>query len=173
MLGRCGIAARRPVLVRIVPEVRHPRGGQPIFGLFDTAQERILVSGYASAVALVKDTPFSVLPVPEFYQSLIVHEIVHGVLHQNYGRQPKSHAAYEYPAYALQIEFLPASMRDQFLQAFDRTPVRSGFVFSDTILFFDPFSFAARAYQHFKSAPDGCAHIRSLLDGEAEFVAPH
>jgi hypothetical protein len=110
--------------------------------------------------------------VPEFYQSLIVHEIVHGVLHQNYKRQPKSHSAYEYPAYALQIEFLPAPMREKFLNAFDVTPARASLVFSDTILLFDPYSFAARAYQHFKSAPDGCAHIRAILDGEAEFVVP-
>ena len=122
---------------------------------------------------LVAGTPFSALPLPEFYQSFIVHEIVHGILHQNYKTQPKSHAAFEYPAYALQIEFLPAPMRDKFLDAFDLTPMRASLVFSDTILFFDPYSFAARAYQHFKSTPDGCTHIRAILYGEAEFVAPH
>jgi hypothetical protein len=172
ILGRCSIAARKPLHVRIMREVRHPRGGAPIFGLFDITQERILVTEYTSVAYLVEDTPFSALPTREFYQSLIVHEVVHGVLHQNYGRQPKSHAEYEYPAYALQVEFLPAPLRDKFLQAFDRVPLRADFVFSDTILFFDPFSFAARAYQHFTSAPDGCAHIRALLNGEAQFVAP-
>jgi hypothetical protein len=170
MLGRCSISAHRPLHVRIMREVRHPRGGPPIFGLFDIAQERVLVTEHANVASLVEDTPFSALPAREFYQSLIVHEVVHGVLHQNYGRQPKSHAAYEYPAYALQVAFLPAPVRDKFLQTFD-PPVKASFLFSDTILFFDPFYFAARAYQHFKSAPDGCAHIRALVDGKAEFVA--
>jgi hypothetical protein len=170
MLGRCSISVRKPLQVYILREVRHPRGGS-IFGLFDIAKDRILVTEYANVASLVDGTPYSALPPLDFYRSLIVHEVVHGVLHQNYGRQPKSHAAYEYPAYALQVEGLPSGVRDKFLQTFDQVVIDANTVFNDTILFFDPFFFAARAYRHFKAAPDGCAHIRALLEGEAEFVA--
>jgi len=169
MLYRCGISLRKPLQVHVMPEVRHPLGGA-IFGLFDIAQERVLVTAYANVAALARDTPYSALPPLAFYRSVIVHEVVHGILHQNYGRQPNTHAAYEYPAYALQVEALPPGVRDEFLQAFDQVAIKTNSVFSDTILAFDPFFFAARAYQHFKSAPDGCAHIRALLEGTADFV---
>jgi hypothetical protein len=170
VLARCGISLRRPLSIHIMREVRHPFSG-PIFGLFDVGRERVLVTQYANIAALIEHTPYRELPPTEFYASLIVHEVVHGVLHQNYGRRPKTHAAYEYPAYALQIEHLSARARERFLQSSAREPdAREGFLFTDAILLFDPFFFAARAYQHFKSSTDGCAHIHSILEGAADFI---
>jgi hypothetical protein len=101
-----------------------------------------------------------------------VHEVVHGVMHQNLKRPVKSHAAHEYPAYALQIQSLDPKVRDQFLQSFDQAAIKAPTLFNDAVLFFDPYFFAAHAYEHFRSAPDGCAHVRVLLDGEAAFIAP-
>ena len=169
MLHRCGVSLRKPLQVHVMREVRHPLGGQ-IFGLFDTAQERVLVTESGNVPVLAEGTPYSALPPLEFHRSVIVHEVVHGILHQRYGRQPNTHAAYEYPAYALQVESLSPDVREEFLRAFDQVAIKANTVFSDTILAFDPFFFAARAYQHFKSAPDGCAHIRALLEGTADFV---
>jgi hypothetical protein len=150
-------------------EVRNPLGGA-IFGMFDTKQERVLVTQSANVAPLTRETPYDQLPPQEFYRSLIVHEVVHGVLHQNYERQPTSHAAYEYPAYALQIESLTLAVRDRFLKATHKGALRNDFVFTDNILLFDPFFFAARAYEHFKSA-GGCAHLRALVEGKAELGA--
>jgi hypothetical protein len=138
-LGRCGIAPRRPLQVHIMSEVRHPFSGA-IFGLFDTKQERVLVTQEANIPALVKDTPYARLPQHDFYRSLIVHEVVHGVMHQNLKRPASSHAAYEYPAYALQIEALAPHVRDAFLKSFDQAAIASKSLFSDSVLFFDPFS---------------------------------
>lgn len=172
LLGRCGIVLPRPLHVHIMNEVRHPFSG-PIFGLLDTKQERVLVTREANVASLVKGTPYSKLPLRDFYRSLIVHEVVHGVMHQNLKRPAASHAAYEYPAYALQIESLPTSVREAFLQSFDQTTTKAGTtLFSDTILFFDPYYFAATAYQHFKASADGCAHLTALLEGEVPFIAP-
>jgi hypothetical protein len=172
LLGRCGISLRWPLQVQILTEVRHPFSGA-IFGLFDTKQERVLVTREANRPALVKDTPYAALPQRDFYRSLIVHEVIHGVMHQNLKRPATSHAAYEYPAYALQMESLAPDVRDQFLRSFDQAAVKANAtLFSDAILFFDPYFFAARAYEHFKSSPDGCAHIRALLEGEVAFIAP-
>ena len=170
LLGRCKISLRRPLHVEVSEEVRHPLGGA-IFGLFDTKQERVLVTRFANIPSLIEGTPYSELPQREFYKSLIVHEVIHGVMHQNYKRQPRSHAAYEYAAFALQLESLPSSVRDKFLQTINDRSGRSDFVFNDSILFFDPFFFAARAYEHFKSSPNGCAHLLALLEGEVAFVA--
>ena len=172
LLGRCGISLRRPLHVQIITEVRHPFSGA-IFGLFDTKQERVLVTREANIPALVKDTPYAALPQRDFYRSLIVHEVVHGVMHQNLKRHARSNAAYEYPAYALQVEFSPLSpVRNAFLRSFDQTAIADTSLFNDPVLFFDPFYFAARAWKHFKASADGCAHFIALLQGEVAFIAP-
>jgi hypothetical protein len=171
LLNRCGISLRRPLHVQIMSEVRRPFGGA-IFGLFDPKQERVLVTQEANIPSLVKGTPYAKLPQRDFYKSLIVHEFIHGVMHQNLKRPAASYAAYEYPAYALQIESLAPHVRDTFLQSFDQTTIEGIFIFNDPVLFFDPYYFAARAYHHFKASANGCAHLTALLEGEVAFIAP-
>jgi hypothetical protein len=173
LLGRCGISLRRPLHVQIMAEVRHPFSG-PIFGLFDIKRDKVLVTQEANIPPLVEGTPYTALPQRDFYRSLIVHEVVHGVMHQNLKRPAASNSAYEYPAYALQIESLAADLREKFLRSFDRAAMASKTVFNDSILLFDPYFFAAQAYHHFKASADGCAHLTALSEGEVvEFIAPH
>ena len=81
LLGRCEISVRRPLHVEIMSEVRHPLGGS-IFGLFDIKQDKVLVTQEANIPVLVNDTPYAKLPQRDFYRSLIVHEVIHGVMHQ-------------------------------------------------------------------------------------------
>jgi hypothetical protein len=152
-------------------EVRHPFSGA-IFGLFDTKQERVLVTQEANIPALAEGTPYAMLPQRDFYRSLIIHEVVHGVMHQNLKRPVSTHAAYEYPAYALQIESLAPNVRDTFLQSFDQRAIKANSIFGDSILLFDPYFFAARAYEHFKASADGCANLAAILQGEVSFIAP-
>ena len=170
-LGRCGIALRRALHVEILSEVRHPFSG-PIFGLFDIVRERVLVTQEANISGLVENTPYANLPERAFYLSLIGHEVVHGIMHQNLKRKATTHAAYEYPAYALQIESLPSDVREAFLRSFDLAALKSNTMFNDSVLFFDPYYFAARAYHHFTSAPDACKYLAGLLADEADFIAP-
>ena len=171
LLDRCNIGLKRLLRVEIMEEVRHPFSG-PILGMFDTAQERVLIAREASVPALIKDTPYADLPLRDFYSSLVVHEIVHGVMRQNFRRKPTTHAAHEYPAYALQLESLPADVREAFLRSFDPAALRSNSLFSDTVLFFDPYFFAARAYHHYRAAPDVCAQLAGLLSDDVAFIAP-
>jgi hypothetical protein len=171
LLDRCSIGLQRRMRVEILSEVRHPFSG-PILGMFDTARERVLVAREGSISALTKDTPYANLPLREFYKSLIVHEVVHGVMHQNLTRKPTTHAAYEYPAYALQLESLPPEVRESFLRSFDQAALGSNSLFSDPVLFFDPYFFAARAYLHYRAAPDVCTRLTSLLSDEVAFIAP-
>jgi hypothetical protein len=93
-------------------------------------------------------------------------------MHQNLKRPATTHAAHEYPAYALQIESLAPHVREAFLNSFDQTAIASKALFNDTVLFFDPYFFAASAYHHFKASADGCAHLTALLHGEVAFIAP-
>jgi hypothetical protein len=171
MLGRCDISPIRPLKLQIMREVRHPLGGV-VFGLLDTKRERVLIAHQMTIPALVKDTPYAKLPPRDFYRSLIVHETVHGIMHQNLKRTAESYAAYEYPAYALQIESLEQKARAEFLQSFDQAAIEAEFLFSDPFLFFDPYLFAARAYHHFKASTDACARLSALLEGRAAFIAP-
>jgi hypothetical protein len=170
LMDRCGIGLKRLLRVEIMSEVRHPFGG-PILGMFDTARERVLVAREASVPALIKDTPYASLPLRDFYKSLIVHEVVHGVMHQNLKRKPTTHAAHEYPAYALQLESLPTDVRATFLGLFDQAALRSDALFSDSVLFFDPYYFAARAYHHFRASPDACTQMAGLLNDDVAFIA--
>jgi hypothetical protein len=171
LLDRCGIVLHRPLNLHIVGKVRHPLGHE-IFGLLDIKQERVLVTQDANIPTLVKDTPYARLPPRDFYRSLIVHEVVHGIMHQNLKRPAESHAAYEYPAYALQIESLAPHVRDEFLQSFDQAAIADKSLFSDALLFFDPYFFAARAYRHLEASPDRCALLTSLVEGRVAFIPP-
>ncbi len=171
LLSRCEIALRQPIKLAIRPEVRHPLNG-PIFGSFDTRGEVALITDSGHISALLKGTPYAELPRQEFYRSLIVHEVVHGIMHQNMLRPASTHAAYEYPAYALQIASMPEAVRKLILQRYKPADLSSEILFNDVILFFDPYFFAARAYTHFAAAADGCELLRGLLRGEAQFIAP-
>jgi hypothetical protein len=170
LLGRCDILLRRPLRVQVMDQVRHPLSKVAIFGLFDVNQEKVLITREETIAALVKGTPYAELPQRQFYRSLIVHEVTHGVMHQNFKRKPMNHAAFEYPAYVLQLASLPAHVRDSFLRSIPSRARPGEFIFNDAVLFFDPFFFAAHAYEHFESANDGCAQLQSLLDGQASFV---
>lgn len=170
LLVRCGIPVHRPLGVKVLREIRHPAHGGLLLGLFDTTQEKVLVAALAEVPTLVRGSAYARLPEPEFYRSLIVHELVHAVMHQNLKRPASSHAAYEYPAYALQIESLPPHTREKFLQAFDRSALAADGPFSDPLLLFDPHFFAARAYTHFKNAANGCERIQAVLQGESSFI---
>jgi hypothetical protein len=132
----------------------------------------VLITQEANIPCLIKDTAAAKLPLRDFYRSLIVHEVVHGVMHQNLKRQWAAHAEAEYPAYALQIETLPPDVRNAFLQSFDKAATKAGsFLFNDVVLSADSFFFAASAYEHFMALGNGCGHLQALLAGEARFVA--
>lgn len=172
LLSSCGISLRRLLQIEIMKELRHPTG-LPVLGFFDAKHERALIAQYEDVSSLVQGTPYVVLPQPELYRSLIIHEVVHAVMHQNLRRKALSLAAYEYPAYVLQIASFPATVRDRFLQTVGRSSHHTDFLFNDSVLLMDPFVFAARAYQHFRSAAKGCDHLVALLEGEAAFILRH
>jgi hypothetical protein len=171
LLGRCGISLRRPLQVNILEELRHPFG-RSVLAFFDIEHEMVLIRPRKVITSLVKDTPFGALPPRELYRSVVVHEIIHGALHQNAVRHLMSYTAGEYLAYALQIESLDPSVRDLFLQSVANRLTSKNFVFSDILLSLDPFLFAAHAYEHFKAARDSCSSLTAVMEGEVAFISP-
>jgi hypothetical protein len=168
-LGRCGILQRRPIEIEVSDVVRNPFG-MPIFGRLDLSSEVVFVAKFVKLDSLIGDLPYRKLSKTEFYRSLVVHEVVHALMHQNYRRQPMSRAAYEYPAYAIQLESIISRQGDGILPAGGVAGSESRVLFNDVILGFDPFYFATRAYEHFSSSVDGCATLQRLLAGEVEFI---
>ena len=169
-LEQCAIAPKQSITINVLSEVRHPLAGL-IFGYYDLEKRHIALSRLESIPELMKDTPYEGVPYREFYQSLAVHEVVHSVMHQNLKRPARSQTAYEYPAYALQIASLPPDARARFLKSFDGGRIKTAEPFSDTILSFAPYFFAARAHDHFVTSPDGCARLRAVMTGDGDFVA--
>lgn len=169
-LNRCKIVLQRPLQVRITGDLHHPFG-LPVLGFFDVEREEVLIGTREWILPRVSPGVFSALPFADFYASIVVHEIVHGVLHQNAGEYVMSHIAGEYVAYALQIASLPVDVRQLFLDALPARGNPKEFLFSDILLSLDPPLFAARAYDHFKASSDACQYA-SLLQRELDFIAP-
>ena len=167
LLSRCKIYLRTPLRVEITKEVLHPIS-KVALGFFDAKRQKIFVAQIANVPSLIRGTPYGELPPRDFYKSLIVHEVVHAIMHQNYERQPMTRAAHEYPAYALQIESLPAEVRETFLRSMNAGA--DALLFNDMVLAADPFYFAARAYEHFRASANQCAQLIALLEGEVAFI---
>lgn len=170
LLGRCEISLRRTLHIEILDAVRSPFGGQ-IFGRFDKENEAVFLSAAAGIADFTRGSAYAVIPPADFYRSSIVHEVVHGAMHQNQRRNPSSRAAQEYAAYALQIASLPQHAREAFLRAAARGATQDGnFYLNDMILGFDPAYFAANAYRHFMASRDGCEGIAMLLARDVDFI---
>jgi hypothetical protein len=170
LLALCGIRPRETIDIRIRPEVRHPLAGL-IFGYYDLGERRITIASLDGLPALMDGTPYAGLPPTDFYKSLVVHEVVHSVMHQNLGAGVHTQASYEYPAYALQIASLPGAAREQFMKAFESERLERPIPLNDTILSFAPYLFAARAYNHFITSADGCLLLREALKGEIDILS--
>jgi hypothetical protein len=166
----CAIAPKTTITIKIQDEVRHPLAGA-IFGYYDLEAQYIALTTLASTTALMKGTPYEGIPPIAFLRSLAVHEVVHSVMHQKLRHRVHNPAVYEYPAYALQIASLPVEARTLFLNAFEGERIRKVAPFSDTILSFAPYVFAARAYDHFVTSSDACVLLRQVMSGEIDVAA--
>ncbi len=169
LLGRCGVSLKRPMRLEISEQINHPFG-RPVLGFFDVTQEKVLVRSSHNVSAIASKTPFAAVTLPEFYASIVAHEVVHGILHQNSQTHVLSHTAGEYLAYALQIDSLPANARRAFLHSFPTGGSTADLLFSDLMLSLDPYLFAARAYEHFSIFQDRCGLVKALLKGDVSFI---
>ena len=169
-LEQCAIAQHRPINIELSDVVRGAFGGR-IFGRLDMQHDVVLITRLASVEVLVQDTPYRLFALTEFHRSLTIHEVVHAVMNHNYRRQPASRAAWEYPAYAIQLESLPAETLESFLMAKATKAVWDGSLFNDIVLAFDPDYFAAMAYHHLSSSRGRCASLHEVLRGDPNFIA--
>lgn len=86
----------------------------------------------------------------ELHTSLIVHEIVHAVLRDNYrGAGEVGHAASEYLAYAVQLATMEEEARAQVLAGYGEGDFGSLAEINDICHAVQPHEFGVRAYRHF------------------------
>ncbi len=168
LLDKCRVPVLEPLRVHIDPEIRHPEKGEA-FGMFDTDSKTVVIASTSRFASLTEGTPYNAIPQPQFYRSVVVHEVVHAILHQHYQSMPRSQAAHEYPAYALQLASLSAEVRTRLLSEI-HVDAYEDIVFSDFLLAMNPYGFGVLAYKHYTRTGDGCGFIHQLLNNEATFV---
>lgn len=168
-LAACGVTAKRPYFVELVPEVRNNLG-YCIFGQFRAGENDVArvvdpTTTAALVASLPDDEPQSVLkriPAVDFHQSLLVHEITHAIVHQNLS-VPPCRAAHEYIAAVVQFDTMADSSRRTYLDAFAGESDYTTEMFNDIVLAMDPGRYAAAAYRHFQKPDNGCAFLQRLL----------
>ena len=109
------------------------------------------------------------LPETAHFDSVVVHELTHALLDQARREKTILRVDQEYIAYAMQLQFVGASVRDKFLSNFDRSsPIEDGRI-NEFILEFSPSVFAAASWLHFSHPEHGCGLVDRILRGEHTF----
>jgi hypothetical protein len=169
LLQSCGIEARSPLMIEVVQKMAGGEG-QGAYGCFDRSTGSIqLLALDRCAEQLRTDESRRDLDAADYFQSVAAHEVAHGILAQQEAASELPLVAQEYLAYALQIDSLAPNTRQAFLKPLhDRGTLRVELP-HEILLFMNPPAFGAIAYLHFKSSPDQCATIKSVLRGEVNF----
>jgi hypothetical protein len=171
-LEQCGLEVRHRVRVTTVDRVRSPFGAAGI-AAFDAPSGEVAMTRLISVTPLVRGTPYERIPWRELYMSFAAHEVVHAILSNHFQRQPTMLAAYEYPAYALQLSLWSSTARLDFIKSILGSTGEiemHKFFFTDELLLINPYFFAVRAYQHFNAPGNGCNSLLSLVAGSAQFL---
>ena len=167
-LAACGIILKQPFSIFVSETVLTPRGTEA-FGVFDPDGDVINVTVLSGLARMAAGTPYATLSPIALYKSVIAHETVHAVMQQNYSRTPSSRAAYEYPAYAIQMELLTLEHNDQLHSRLVKS--RDKPVLNDLLLGLDPFVFAAHAYRSLQDDADRCSSLHDVLADRVDFIA--
>jgi hypothetical protein len=166
-LAACDIILKQPIWIHISETVRTPHGTEA-FGVFNPNGDIINVTTSSGLARLAAGTPYATLSPTALYKSVVVHETVHAVMQQNYTRKPASRSAYEYPAYAIQLELLALESEGELIsELFNRD---DRLLLNDLVLGLNPFAFAARAYRQLQHDGGRCGSLHDVLADRADFI---
>lgn len=167
-LQSCGIEARSALNVEIVQELVATEGRA--YGCFDRSTGSIqLLTLDRCAEQLKSDDSRPGLEPTDYFRSIAVHEVAHGILAQQEGASELPVIAHEYLAYALQIDSMTSTSRQALLKPLHDRGGLSIKLPHEILLMMNPVAFGAISYLHFKSSVDQCVTIRSVLRGEVIF----
>ncbi|MBY6199853.1 hypothetical protein KUV65_00630 [Maritalea mobilis] len=149
----------------------NPDLGLNCVGLYHCGEHRIELlppDTYNNDTAMSATGEFSMITPGAYFESVLRHELAHAAMDDLMECPlPNCLVGQEYVAYALQIEFLPASDRDAFLatQPEVARPI-SRDELHPMILFMAPGLFARKAWLHFRDRPDPCGFLGQVARGE-------
>jgi hypothetical protein len=166
-LAACDIILKQPFSISVSETVLTPRGTEA-FGVFDPDGDVMNVTALAGLARMAAGTPYATLSPVALYKSVIAHETVHAVMQQNYTRKPTSRAAYEYPAYAIQMELLTLEHNGELNSRLVKS--RDKPLLNDLMLGLDPFVFAAHAYGYLQDDGNRCSSLRDTLADRVDFI---
>lgn len=164
-LSSCNVALTRPVRIEISETL--PPG---CVGLYHYGKDLIEVLPPAMAAERrAADSPFRTLGKDAYFDSIIVHELVHAGFDTVPCPVPGCPATSEYLAYALQVRSLTPTHVAAFEAAAEIDRPISGAEIDAMLLFMAPNRFAAMAWAHFSARPDPCGYAGLIMVGAIRF----
>jgi hypothetical protein len=170
-LAQCGLPQLQPVTLEIRDGIDGP--ADHCAGVYTCGSGRIvLIPPDGVASVMLPQSIFAPLPAADYYDSLVVHELVHALMDQAECPEARCDADREYVAYALQIASLSPANR-ALIERFREIegPVEAERL-NDFLLFMKPDVFAAHAWAHFDEPGNGCAFVADLVAGRATLALP-
>lgn len=168
----CGLRQTQPLRVEVVEAVTHGAGAS-VLAVYRYSDEIVQVTALESlSSAIVADSPYSRLPVADVFDSLIVHELAHALLFQTMGDKQPCLAAHEYVAHTMQLAAMPRTTRKILLDLYPRTQAVDLDELNDVCYGLAPLRFGVDAWRHFTMPEHGCAFVREIISGRAQFLAP-
>ena len=157
----CGLDQTRSIIVNVVREMDEQH--ETCAAYFDCTTDEITILA-PNSLAASDDIliAFRNLPMDEYFQSVIVHELTHAFVHQSQdGRF--SRVAHEYLAYATQIASLTEKSRTSVLESSGVEETATLDSLDEIALFFGPSHFALLAFKHFAHPENGCAFVDRMI----------
>jgi hypothetical protein len=168
LLDEHKLRLREPVLIIFADRATADFGQHSyrVLGVNDREARQIRMTSFSSAWLHDKERLIYNMPISkEMHVSLLVHELTHSILADNYQTNSRGFASEEYLAYSVQFATMNVTLRDEILLLNPVEPFATTDDITDLYLMFNPHEFALRAYLHF--AREGAARMLSqVLFGE-------
>lgn len=159
---RLGMDRELSLSVEVSDEAGSGRDGRAI-GAYAREGSRIIVLSYRRCLELTRETrPFGMDMNEDLHRSFIAHEMAHAIVHA-LQHSLRSRVLHEYIAYVVQLDSLPAPMREGIVARYPVAPFGRVEEMDETYYLLDPSSFAIKAYRHWRDSGDGVQFVRSLL----------
>ena len=168
LLDEHKLRLREPVLIIFADRATADFGQHSyrVFGVNDREARQIRMTSFSSAWLHDEERLIYKMPISkEMHVSLLVHELAHSILADNYQTNSRGFASEEYLAYSVQFTTMNATLRDQIVALNPTEPFATTDDITDLYLMFNPHEFALRSYLHF--AREGAARmLGKVLSGE-------
>ncbi|MGC9369718.1 MAG: DUF6639 family protein [Paracoccaceae bacterium] len=171
IMAACGLEQDAPLTIQLVTEITHATGA--MVGSYTADSNAILLThpDHLSEV-IAADHPFSRLPPPVTFRSLLVHELSHAFLDQAECTRQRCVAEHEYVAYAMQLYVLTPEAREMLIGDYRTDKTFGVEILNDFIALSDPLFFASRVWEHFSQPENGCEFIRKIKSGKVDLRLP-